>query len=86
MARGRPGWPCPEVRCVMDDCFNSVYQCDDEEDFYIFHWVDNNIITIDSSIHTGKEKRKNPTNKNHLPQIFRDKPVADIEVPGVVDD
>ncbi len=46
-----------------------------------------------SSIHTAEEKilwkwkwpRKNATNKNHLPKIFGDEPVEEIEIPGVVD-
>ncbi len=46
-----------------------------------------------SFIHTGEEKtlqkqkrpRKNATNKNHLLQIFRDEPVAETEIPDVVD-
>ncbi len=46
------------------------------------------------TIHTGEEEilqkrkrpQKNATNKNHLPQIFGDEPVAEIEIPGVVDD
>jgi len=79
---------------VTDACFNSLYYCDDEEGFRIFCWVDNNIVTMVSSIHTGEEKilrkrkrpRKNATNKNHLPQIFGDEAVAEIEIPDVVID
>ena len=93
-ARARPGWPCSEFKNVTDACFNSLYYCDDEEGFRIFRWVDNNIVTMVSSIHTGEEKilrkrkrpQKNATNKNHLPQIFGDEAVAEIEIPGVVDD
>ncbi len=78
----------------MDVWFNSLYYCDDEEGFHILHWIDKKIATMVSSIHIGEDKilqkqkrpRKNATNKNYLLQIFADAPVAEIDIPGVVDD
>ncbi len=92
--RARPGWPCPKFRHETDDYLISLYSCDDKEGFYIFCWVNDNIVRMVSSTNTREEMvfqkvkmpRKNATNKNHLPQSFGDKTVSEIEIPGVVDD
>lgn len=83
-----------EFKEVEDNCFNTVHYCDkDNGSLRIFRWVDNNVVTIVSSVHNRekaimqKRKRLRKTNKNkgHLEAVFRDKSVVEIEIPGFID-
>ena len=93
-ARMRRGWPPAEFKKVEDDRFNSLHYLDGEDGKYrIFRWVDNNIVTMVSTVHTGfeevkKERRRprdNPTNKANLQLVFGDKSVAKVYIPGLID-
>ncbi len=94
MARFCAGWPPKEFQAIQDNCFITMHYCDDEEGYRIFWWVDNNKVTIVSTIHTGEEAvkitrkrpRKNATNKHHLPLLFGDKSVAEFKIPGIIYD
>ncbi len=58
-----------------------------------FWWMDNNKVTMASSIHSGEEDvkrtwkkpRKYTTNKHHLPLLSGDKSVAEFEIPSIID-
>jgi hypothetical protein len=66
-----------------------------ENGFRIFRWVDNNVVTMVSSFHDGKEenptrRRRKPrqtnTNRAHVEQVWGAQGVTDIEIPAVIDD
>ena len=89
-ARARRGWPPKEFRNVKDERFNTVYTLNDERNFLILRWVDNNIVTMVSTIHTGEEtivrNRRKPrvtsTNKNHLNTVWGNRPKVPISNGG----
>ncbi len=74
-ARSRKGWPPKPITDVEDKRFNTLYHYDDTNDFRIFRWVDDNVVTIVSIIHSGEEvimqRRKRPRDNQHNKQFFR---------------
>ena len=93
-ARYHRGWPPKEMRDVKDERFNTVYLQTDKRGYKIVRWVDNNIVTMVSNVHTGKEtvtkSRRRPrvtnTNKRHLDTVWGQEPVKSITIPKVIDD
>jgi Transposase IS4 len=93
-ARYRRGWPPKEYREIQDDRFNSVNLLNDEANYLICRWIDNNQVNMVSTVHTGTEsilrQRKKPrqtkTNKNHLQLVWGSEWVKDITIPGIIDD
>ena len=92
-ARGRRGWPPAEFKAVTDDRFNTLYHLNDKLNFKIFRWVDNNIVTMVSTVHDGTEtiarNRRRPrataTNQNHVNRVWGRNAVKEIEIPKVID-
>lgn len=93
-ARARRGWPPSEYKRVTDDRFNSLYLLNDQKNFLIARWVDNNVVTMVSTVHTGKEEimrlrrrpRKTKQNKAHVDLVWGQEPVKEIHIPGLIDD
>lgn len=93
-ARAKQGWPPKEFKDVSDDRFNSLYLLNDEKNFLIGRWVDNNVVTMVSTVHTGHEtvrrQRRRPrvtaTNRNNIQQVWGNAGVKEIEIPGIIDD
>ena len=93
-ARARRGWPPKELTEIDDDRFNTIHTMRDEKSFRIFRWVDNNVVTMVSTLHDGKEKiererkkpRINQKNKAHVESIFGKEHKQKIFIPGFIDD
>lgn len=93
-ARNRRGWPDPEYRNIGDDRFNSLYVWHHQDNYLVCRWVDNNVVNMVSTIHTGDETvvrhrrkpRQTRTNRNHLELVWGNNPIATIDIPGIVDD
>ena len=82
------------IHNVDDDIFNTLYYLDDRNNYRIFIWVDNNIVTMVSTVHTGYEKisriRRSPSvniiNRESVKKIWGDQGEKEIQIPGVIDD
>ena len=92
-ARARRGWPPKEFKDITDDRFNTWYLLKEEHQLTC-RWVDNNIVTMVSTVHNGYEKikktRRRPrptaTNRRHVQAVWGNNGTAEIEIPGVIDD
>jgi len=96
-ARGRTGWPPKELLAIDDERFNSLYLMNDERNFLIGRWVDNNIVKMVSTVHRGMDtecverERRRPrttaTNKTHVNEVWGpDQPTRLIKIPKMIDD
>lgn len=93
-ARARRGWPPKEFKNINDERFNTLYTLNDKDNFKIFRWVDNNVVTMVSTLHDGTEtvarQRKRPritvTNRPFVRTVWGDNHVREISIPGVIDD
>ncbi len=89
-ARASKGWP---PKPIANKRFNTLYHYDDDNGFFIFCWVDNNVVTMVSTIHSGeeviKQRRRRPRDnqykKQFLPLVFKERAVADVEIPQEID-
>ena len=92
-ACARRGWPPKEFKDIKDDRFNTFYLLKEEQQLSC-RWVDNNVVAMVSTIHTGREKiararckpRPTNTNRNHSNAVWGSRGVTEIEIPGVIDD
>ena len=90
-ARARRGWPPKEYKNIFDECFNSLYWINDKDNFQIQRWVDNNAVTMVTTMHTHdetvscvrKKPRVNVVNKANLNRI---RFARMIKIPKVIDD
>ena len=81
-----------EIKAVDNDHFNTLYCLNDQLNFRIFHWVDNNIMTMVSTIYNGKDTilphrqkpRTTTTNWNHVNVVWGSNPMRAIEIPKVI--
>ena len=88
-ARAQGGWPPKEYRDVEEERFNSLHV----DNFQINRWVDNNIVTMVTTMHELDETtvcvRKKPqvttVNKKNLSQTWDDSATKAIEIPQCVD-
>ena len=94
-ARLRRGWPPKEYKEIDNPRFNTVYQMNDDLNFRIFRWIDNNQVTMVSTVHNGNEfprlrQRRKPrttaTNRSHVQQVWGNNGVAKINIPSFIDD
>ena len=93
-ARARQGWPLKEYKNIFNDRCNSLYWINDKDNFQIQRWVDNNVVTMVTTMHTPDETvsrarnkpRVNAVIKANLNQIWGDSFTRMIEIPKVIDD
>ena len=94
-AKGKRGWPVPEIRRVDDDRFNTLYHIADKDNTYVtYRWVDNNVVTLVSTMHDPNDSvvrpRRRPrttqVNRHHVRTVWGDEHTKDIAIPRVVDD
>ena len=93
-ARARRGWPPKEYKNIFDERFNSLYWINDKDNFQIQRWVDNNVVTMVTTMHTPdetvsrirKKPRVNAVNKVNLDRIWGENFARMIEIPKVIDD
>lgn len=92
-ARGKRGWPPAELKRVDDARFNSLYYIPDHENKFItYRWIDNNVVTMVSTMHdpnsgtvtARRRPRITKTNKKHVAKVWGDEYVKDIEIPTIV--
>ena len=50
-ARARQGWPPKEYKNIFNECFNSLCWINDKDNFQIQQWVDNNVVTVVTTMH-----------------------------------
>ena len=93
-ARARRGWPPKEYKNIFDEHFNSLYWINDKDNFQIQRWVDNNVVTMVTTMRTPdetvsrvrKKLRVNAVNKVNLNRIWGENFTRMIEIPKVIDD
>ena len=93
-ARARRGWPPKKYKSIFDEHFNSLYWINDKDNFQIQRWVDNNVVTMVTTMHTPdktvsrvREKpRVNAVNKVNLNRIWGENFTRMIEIRKVIDD
>src|SRR5210317_2027807 len=93
-ARARRGWPPREFKNIEDKRFNTLYTLNDKDGFKIMRWVDNNVVTMVSTLHDGtetitrqrKRPRKTTTNMSFVDTVWGGDWVKEISIPGVIDD
>lgn len=93
-ARWRRGWPSGEFKAITDTRLNSLYLLDDPLHFKVARWVDNGIVTMVTTVHTGDETikrrrwwpRVTKQNKLHVKTVWGDDHVKEIEIPYMIDD
>ena len=94
-ARHKRGWPAKELKDVDDGRFNTLYYITDRDNTYVtYRWVDNNVVTLVSTMHdphasvatARRRPRITQTNKKHVHQVWGKEPVKDIAIPAVVND
>ena len=49
------GWPPKEIGSITDDRFNTWYRLKHEDNYMVYRWIDNNVVTMVSNMHTGDE-------------------------------
>ena len=93
-SRFERGWPPQEFRSIKDERFNTLYTLKDKGKFLIARWIDNNVVTMVTNVHTSQEEiertRKRPrptaTNRNHIRTVWGDNHTRDVFIPGIIDD
>jgi len=90
-ARNRRGWPPAEYKSIDDARFNSWYVYHQDE-YAICRWVDNNIVNMVTTMHTGDETttqarrrpKANNTNRRNIQDVWGTSHVANIDIPSVI--
>ena len=93
-ARARRGCPPKEYKNIFNERFNSLYWINNKDNFQIQRWVDNNVVTMVTTMHTPdemvshirKKPRVNAVNKVNLDRIWGENFTRMIEIPKVIDD
>ena len=93
-ARRQRDWPPPEIKNVLDDRFNSLYLLRDPGNFLIGRWIDSNVVTMATTIHTGNETvtvsrdrpRATNINRHHIHQVWGSNAVTEVQIPAMIND
>jgi Transposase IS4 len=93
-ARNRSNHPPKEMKAIDDKRFNSLYLMSHEWNFLCARWIDNNVVNMVSTIHTGYETtlrdRRRPrdtsTNRTHINQVWGKDPKVHVSIPTIIDD
>ena len=93
-ARGKPNWPPAALKDQDDMRFNSLHHLTHSSGkFKIYRWMDNGVVYLVSTLHDPKavveRHRKRPrttqNNRMNVRNVWGDKHVRNIEIPGCVD-
>eukprot|EP00977_Amphora_coffeiformis_P025450 scaffold19880_cov118-Amphora_coffeaeformis.AAC.2 len=92
-SRAQRNWPPPELKSIDDPRYKTLYTIPDKGKYLIAHWIDNNVVTMVTNVHTGDESvernrkrpRKTNTNRNHLEQVWGQNPVVKVHIPRIID-
>jgi Transposase IS4 len=93
-ARNRPNHPPKEMKEVKETRFSALHLMNHDKNFLVGRWVDNNVVNLVSTIHTGKEvvlkERRKPrltsTTRNHIQTVWGDNYKVNIEIPKIIVD
>ena len=95
-ARARAGWPPEELSKITDERLNTAYMMNDQDNYRIFRWYDNNIVKMVSNVHYGlegdhiprfrKRPRQNQANRKNIKAAWGDSCEAEIKIPQVIED
>ena len=88
------GWPPKPITDVVDDRFNTVYVMKTKDNYLIARWVDNNVVTMVTTMHDPspaiKKSRRRPrttsTNKKHVDEVWGDHARCNVWIPVIIDD
>ena len=83
-----------EIKDIKDKKFNTLYYINNADDYRIFRWIDNNVVLMVSTIHTGDEVLKRAQrrpritdkNKGHVQLVWGDNHTVNINIPLLIDD
>lgn len=88
------GWPSVEFTAVDDEQFKSLYLMNDVKNYRFSRWVNNSVVKMVSTVHTGLEgedieanrrrPRLNPTNKNNFENVWGKEHRRKINIPLVI--
>jgi hypothetical protein len=87
-------WPPREYKRINDKRFNTLYTLPDRRNFLMMRWVDNDVVDLVSTVHTGNEcvkkarkrPRENQLNRKNVREVWGSSAVVDIIIPKVIDD
>jgi hypothetical protein len=90
-------WPLQEYKQIVDWRYNTLYKlpCEkDNQQFLLMRWIDNGVVDMVSTVHTGREtivkKRRKPretsSNYPHVLTVFGNDWEKMIAIPGCIDD
>ena len=57
-----------EIKDIKDKKFNILYYINNADDYRIFRWIDNNVVLMVSTIHTGHKELKRPQKRPRVTQ------------------
>lgn len=94
--RHRKGYPSQELRDAKSSLvmYNDGAWDVDENGNLLFKWVDNNIVTMVTSVHrvddvitrSRRRPRYTNTNRRHVDHVWGDQARVDIDIPRAIDD
>ena len=58
-SRPERNWPPKELKSIEDPRFNTLYTLPDKGGFLSCRWIDNNVVTMVTNVHTGDESQEN---------------------------
>ncbi|KAG7354989.1 transposase IS4 [Nitzschia inconspicua] len=93
-ARNRRGWWAQEYKDIEDQRFNTLYCWHHQDNYLVCRWIDNNVVNMVTTIHTGDETiprarrkpRQTSTNRNHVRLVWGNDPKVTVDIPGMIDD
>ena len=82
-----------EIKDIKDKKFNTFYYINNADDYWIFRWIDNNVVLMVSTIHTDHEELERPQkrpritdkNKGHVQLLWGDNHTINIKIPLLID-
>ena len=93
-ARPSRGWPPEPIKEIDDMRFNTLYWCNDKENFTIYRWLDNNAVLFVSNVHgtdeccevVRKRPRQTQTNRSNIQRVIGGEGTKAMVIPAIVDD
>ena len=57
-----------EIKDIKDKKFNTLYYINDADDYQIFRWINNNVVLMVLTIHTGCKELEHPQKRPRVTQ------------------
>jgi hypothetical protein len=93
-AKAKTGWPPRELYPITDSRCNTLHWINDKDHYQIQRWVDNNVVTMVTTMYEASESisqmrkkhRSNAINKRHLDLVWGAGHKVPINIPTTIDD